>query len=58
MPKLGLPPTDDRESAILVSLKPGAYTAIVRGTENTTGIALVEIYNLDAGATNNAAAAR
>ena len=44
----GIPPTDNRESAILASLQPGAYTAIVRGKSDTTGIALVEIYNLDA----------
>ena len=44
----GIPPTDSRESAIVTSLQPGPYTAIVRGKNNTTGIALVEIYNLDA----------
>lgn len=44
----GIAPTDNRESAILVSLQPGPYTAIVRGKNETTGIALVEIYNLDA----------
>ena len=40
----GLAPTDDAESAILVTLEPGAYTAIVSGVGNTTGIALVEAY--------------
>jgi hypothetical protein len=44
----GLAPTDDRESALLATLAPGPYTAIVRGKNNTTGIALVEIYNLEA----------
>lgn len=44
----GLAPTDDRESAMLLSLQPGAYTAIVRGKNNSTGIGLVEVYNLDA----------
>jgi hypothetical protein len=44
----GIAPTDNRESAILASLEPGAYTAIVSGKNNTTGIALVEIYDLDA----------
>jgi hypothetical protein len=42
----GLTPSDDRESAILAVLPPGAYTAIVRGKNNTTGVALVEFYNL------------
>jgi sugar lactone lactonase YvrE len=40
-------PTDDAESAILMTLTPDAYTAIVRGKDNTTGIALVEAYQLD-----------
>lgn len=40
-------PQDDRESAILATLDPGAYTAIVRGKNDTTGIALVEAYDLD-----------
>jgi hypothetical protein len=42
-----VPPTDDAESAILMSLDPGAYTAVVRGVNNTTGVALVEAYDLD-----------
>ena len=41
-----LAPTDDNESAILAFLSPGPYTAIVRGTNNTTGIALVEVYDV------------
>jgi uncharacterized delta-60 repeat protein len=41
-----IPPTDNRESAILRTLIPGAYTAIVRGAGNTTGVALVEAYQL------------
>jgi hypothetical protein len=43
----GIPPTDDAESAILMTLTPDAYTAIVRGKDNTTGVALVEAYQLD-----------
>lgn len=43
----GLAPTDDRESAILQSFAPGPYTAIVMGTNDTTGVALVEAYHLD-----------
>jgi hypothetical protein len=42
----GIPPANDFESAILVTLAPGAYTAIVRGNNNTTGNALVEAYGL------------
>ena len=41
-----LAPSDDRESAIIATLAPGPYTAIVRGAENSTGIALFEIYRL------------
>jgi streptogramin lyase len=43
----GLAPTNDVESAILVNLAPGAYTAVVRGNGNTTGIAVVELFNLN-----------
>jgi hypothetical protein len=39
-------PTDDRESAIVRNLAPGNYTAIVRGVNNTTGVALVEVFAL------------
>lgn len=42
----GLPPPNDAESAILATLSPGNYTAIVRGKNNTTGNALVEAYQL------------
>jgi hypothetical protein len=41
-----IPPSNDRESAILATLVPGNYTAIVRGANDTTGIALIEAYNL------------
>jgi hypothetical protein len=41
----GLAPTDDRESAIIATLAPGNYTLIVRSKNNTTGVALVEVYN-------------
>lgn len=41
-----LQPSDNRESAILQNLGPGAYTAIVRGSGNSTGVALVEAYQL------------
>ena len=42
----GIPPTNDLESAIDTTLNPGAYTAVVRGKSNTSGVALVEIYDL------------
>jgi hypothetical protein len=42
----GAPPSDDRESALLATLSPGNYTAVVRGKNNTTGVGLVEAYNL------------
>jgi hypothetical protein len=43
----GLAPTDNRESAIVSTLAPGNYTAIVRGRNNTIGVALVEVYGLN-----------
>jgi hypothetical protein len=43
----GIPPTNNLESAIDATLAPGAYTAIVRGNGDTSGVALVEIYDLD-----------
>jgi hypothetical protein len=42
----GVPPSDDRESAVVATLNPGGYTAVVRGKNNTTGIAVVELYAL------------
>ena len=42
-----LPPPNDLESAIVATLTPGAYTAIVRGAGDTIGVALVEFYALD-----------
>ena len=43
---IGLAPADDHESAILATLAPGNYTAVVRGVGNTTGVSLVEVYHL------------
>jgi CSLREA domain-containing protein len=43
----GIPPSNDHESAIVRNLAPGGYTAIVRGVNNTTGVALVEAYPLN-----------
>jgi phospholipase/lecithinase/hemolysin len=41
-----LQPADDREAAIFAALNPGNYTAVVRGKDNSTGVGLVEVYNL------------
>ncbi len=38
-------PKDDRESVIIASLQPGAYTAILTGKDGTAGVGLVEIYD-------------
>jgi hypothetical protein len=43
----GRAPMDGRESAIIADLPAGNYTAIVRGVNDTTGVALVEVYDLD-----------
>jgi hypothetical protein len=43
----GIAPTDDLESAIDATLDPGAYTALLTGNGNSSGIALVEAYDLD-----------
>ncbi len=43
----GHAPGDGRDSAIIADLPPGNYTAIVRGVNDTTGVALVEVYDLD-----------
>jgi len=42
----GLAPTNNQESAILISLAPGNYTAVVKGADGGTGNGLVEIYDL------------
>ncbi|HEY5037090.1 MAG TPA: SGNH/GDSL hydrolase family protein [Chthoniobacterales bacterium] len=42
----GLAPSNTAESAIIRSLQPGSYTAVVRGKDGGTGVALVEVYNL------------
>ena len=43
----GHAPTAASESAIIANLQPGNYTAILRGVGNTTGVALVEVYDLN-----------
>jgi hypothetical protein len=43
----GVPPTDDRESALVATLSPGAHSAVLRGVDNTTGVGLIEVYDLE-----------
>ncbi|MGH8093824.1 MAG: DVUA0089 family protein [Chthoniobacterales bacterium] len=43
----GVPPTDDHESAIVATLSPGGYTALVYDANQASGVALVEVYNLE-----------
>jgi hypothetical protein len=45
----GIPPSNDLESAIEARLAPGAYTAIVTGNGDTSGVGLVEVYDLNPG---------
>jgi hypothetical protein len=45
--KSGHVPGDPLDSAIIADLPAGSYTAVVRGVNNTTGVALVEVYDLD-----------
>ena len=51
----GIPPTDNLESAIVGTLAPGAYTAIVKGKNNTSGVALIEVYDLNQAAASKLA---
>lgn len=44
----GLAPTDHNESALLLTVAPGSYTAVLRGRNDSTGTGLVEVYDLDA----------
>ena len=39
-------PTDDREAVIIATLQPGAYTGILTGKKQTTGVGLVEFYDI------------
>jgi hypothetical protein len=45
----GLAPTDDRESAISISLDPGNYTVVLSGKNGVSGIGLVEAYDVEQG---------
>jgi Lysyl oxidase len=46
----GLAPSDDHEAAMVQTLSPGAYTAIMQGAGNTTGVGLIEVYDIDVNA--------
>src|SRR3954471_10443444 len=43
----GLAPSDNRESAFLINLAAGSWTVVRRGVGNTTGVGVVEVYDLD-----------
>jgi glucose/arabinose dehydrogenase len=43
-----LAPPNDLESAIVRSIPPGTYTAIVKGQDNGTGVGLLEVYDVEA----------
>jgi hypothetical protein len=47
---LGLAPNDNREAVIVTTLTPGSYTALLTGKGGTTGVGLVEIYDVNPGA--------
>ena len=49
----GLAPGHDHESALIAILEPGSYTGTVTGSNGATGIALVELYDLDQSAASN-----
>jgi hypothetical protein len=51
----GIPPTNDLESAIVATLNPGQYTAILQGKNNGTGVGVVEVYDLNQTANSNLA---
>jgi hypothetical protein len=50
-----IPPASDLESALVQTLAPGNYTAIVSGKNGGTGVGLIEVYDLDAAAASTLA---
>lgn len=54
----GVPPADNRESASITTLAPGNYTAIVSGKDNSTGIGLVELFDLGTASLDNSSNAK
>lgn len=51
-----IPPDSEAEFAIVRTLDPGNYTAVVRGKNNTTGVAVIEAYDLNQAADSSSAA--
>ncbi|HKP92753.1 MAG TPA: hypothetical protein VJS88_02560, partial [Chthoniobacterales bacterium] len=43
----GLPPSNDLESAMVVSVEPNAFTTVIQDNSGSTGIANIEVYDLD-----------
>jgi hypothetical protein len=52
---VGLAPADPRESALIATLTPGQYTVVLKGAGDTTGVGLIEIYDLDGSKTSKLA---
>ena len=52
---LGLAPNDNREAVIVTTLTPGTYTALLTGKNGTTGVGLLEIYDVNPGAASELA---
>ena len=50
-----LAPSNDLESAIVATLQPGTYTAVIRGQDNTSGVGLLEVYDVDTASTSRLA---
>jgi hypothetical protein len=50
---IGLAPNDNREAVIVTTLTPGSYTALLTGKGGTTGVGLVEIYDVNPGVPPN-----
>ncbi len=48
-----LAPTEDAESALVMTLDPGEYTLVMTGANNSTGVGLVEAYDIDNGTTDS-----
>src|ERR1043166_4200546 len=51
----GLAPTNDRESALVITLNPGTYTVVMRGKNNGSGIGVVEVYDVNLAANSRLA---
>jgi hypothetical protein len=51
----GIPPANILESAIVITLDPGNYTAVMSGKDGGTGVGLIEVYDLDQGAVSQLA---